>query len=333
MLQATCQSAMHVCPQEKQVAQLRERSKLSGYPVLTGEDRDGVDTAQQGALQDSHAAELRNGADASPGDAQATSSQREGDHDPAGIHHYSQQRPAEVPCCVQLPDAVPCRAPVHVSLPQHMLSKSLPGSMCGCFIWHVPSSAPPAPMQLEAPPVDDEDYRKQRALSDIREPYRSASLLPPHPRHDLCWLCYARACTCIKHSTAGHPSMITLRCGPIHRVHPAMRRIPHEYLRGTKQFLGSALPDSPLLVFINSRSGGRAGTRLAEVLCHAIGHSQVPKCTSPSRPLHSMLVARRSQRAHRPAGGLRHALSCCELQVPGIGTCALCGQRIAIMSS
>jgi hypothetical protein len=28
-------------------------------------------------------------------------------------------------------------------------------------------------MQLEAPPVDDEDYRKQRALSDIREPYRS----------------------------------------------------------------------------------------------------------------------------------------------------------------
>ena len=116
-------------------------------------------------------------------------------------------------------------------------------------------------------------------------------------------------------------------------MHPAVRRIPHEYLRGTKQFLGSALPDSPLLVFINSRSGGRAGTRLAEVLCHAIGHSQVPKCTSPSRPLHSMLVARRSQRAHRPAGGLRHALRCCELQVPGIGTCALCGQRIAIVSS
>lgn len=56
-----------------------------------------------------------------------------------------------------------------------------------------------------------------------------------------------------------------------------LRRIPHEYLKGTKQFLGSALPDSPLLVFINSRSGSRAGARLAEVLCHAIGHSQVPK--------------------------------------------------------
>lgn len=55
----------------------------------------------------------------------------------------------------------------------------------------------------------------------------------------------------------------------------AMCRIPHEYLKGTKQFLGSALPDSPLLVFINSRSGGRAGARLTEVLCHAIGHSQV----------------------------------------------------------
>lgn len=92
--------------QEKQVAQLRERSKLSGYPVLTGEHSDGVDTAQQGTRQDSHAAELRNGSDTSPGDTQAASDQREGEHDPHGIHHYSQQRPAEVPCCMQLPDVV-----------------------------------------------------------------------------------------------------------------------------------------------------------------------------------------------------------------------------------
>ena len=38
-------------------------------------------------------------------------------------------------------------------------------------------------MQLEAPPVDDEDYRKQRALSDIREPYRSAVPLPSLSHH------------------------------------------------------------------------------------------------------------------------------------------------------
>ncbi len=46
-------------------------------------------------------------------------------------------------------------------------------------------------------------------------------------------------------------------------------------MRGAKTGLASELPDSPLLVFINSRSGGRAGSRLAEVLYHAIGHSQV----------------------------------------------------------
>lgn len=46
-------------------------------------------------------------------------------------------------------------------------------------------------------------------------------------------------------------------------------------MRGAKTGLASDLPDSPLLVFINSRSGGRAGSRLVEVLYHAIGHSQV----------------------------------------------------------
>lgn len=53
-------------------------------------------------------------------------------------------------------------------------------------------------------------------------------------------------------------------------------RIPREYMTGTKEFLGPDLPDAPLLVFINSRSGGRAGPRLKEVLCHALGHTQVP---------------------------------------------------------
>jgi len=79
------------------------------------------------------------------------------------------------------------------------------------------------PAEMEAPPVDDEDYRHHRLLNDIRDPYR----------------------------------------------------IPREYMTGTKEFLGPDLPDAPLLVFINSRSGGRAGPRLKEVLCHALGHTQV----------------------------------------------------------
>ena len=51
-------------------------------------------------------------------------------------------------------------------------------------------------------------------------------------------------------------------------------RIPREYLLGTKSKLGAELPDAPLVVFINSRSGGRAGARLTQVLCHVIGHAQ-----------------------------------------------------------
>ena len=86
---------------------------------------------------------------------------------------------------------------------------------------------------------------------------------------------------------------------------------------------GPALPDSPLLVFINSRSGGRAGTRLAEVLCHAIGHSQVPERTSPSRPLHSML----------PLVTMEANVLSPGLQLPGTGTCTLTVQQLTIMSS
>ena len=51
-------------------------------------------------------------------------------------------------------------------------------------------------------------------------------------------------------------------------------RIPREYLLGTRSQLGAELPDGPLIVFINSRSGGRAGARLMQVLCHVIGHVQ-----------------------------------------------------------
>ena len=52
-------------------------------------------------------------------------------------------------------------------------------------------------------------------------------------------------------------------------------RVPLTYLRETKKFVVPELPEAPLIVFINSRSGGRAGPKLAETLFHALGHSQV----------------------------------------------------------
>lgn len=52
-------------------------------------------------------------------------------------------------------------------------------------------------------------------------------------------------------------------------------RVPRVYLYGTKKFLDREIPDAPLIVFINSRSGGRAGPRLKEVLCRTIGRDQV----------------------------------------------------------
>ena len=54
---------------------------------------------------------------------------------------------------------------------------------------------------------------------------------------------------------------------------------------GTKAKLGAELPDAPLMVFINSRSGGRAGARLTQVLCHVIGHVQASSllCPDPHR--------------------------------------------------
>ncbi|KAK9840512.1 hypothetical protein WJX84_002557 [Apatococcus fuscideae] len=52
-------------------------------------------------------------------------------------------------------------------------------------------------------------------------------------------------------------------------------RIPATYLQGTKPFIHPDQPEAPLIVFINSRSGGRAGATLTETLYQTLGHSQV----------------------------------------------------------
>ena len=51
--------------------------------------------------------------------------------------------------------------------------------------------------------------------------------------------------------------------------------IPADYLVGTKRFVGLQLAEAPLIVFINAKSGGRVGPRLATVLFHALGQGQV----------------------------------------------------------
>lgn len=48
-----------------------------------------------------------------------------------------------------------------------------------------------------------------------------------------------------------------------------------EYLVGTKRFVGLHHAEAPLIVFINAKSGGRVGPRLATVLFHALGQGQV----------------------------------------------------------
>ena len=76
---------------------------------------------------------------------------------------------------------------------------------------------------------------------------------------------------------ATHP---LIQCCPLEAVRPVSSasyqcRVPLTYLRETKKFVVPELPEAPLIVFINSRSGGRAGPKLAETLFHALGHSQV----------------------------------------------------------
>lgn len=53
-------------------------------------------------------------------------------------------------------------------------------------------------------------------------------------------------------------------------------RIPHKYIARCKGLtLENDLAETPLIAFVNARSGGRAGAMIARVLQRAIGHTQV----------------------------------------------------------
>src|SRR5690242_556306 len=58
-------------------------------------------------------------------------------------------------------------------------------------------------------------------------------------------------------------------------------RIAKHFLAGTKGFAEPDITEAPLIVFINSRSGGRAGPKLTEILYQSLGHSQVRHAPQP----------------------------------------------------
>jgi hypothetical protein len=51
-----------------------------------------------------------------------------------------------------------------------------------------------------------------------------------------------------------------------------------EFLQGTKPDADFDTDEAPLIVFINARSGGGMGPKLAGVLARALGSSQVCAC-------------------------------------------------------
>eukprot|EP00887_Chlorella_sp_A99_P001396 scaffold8.g1396.t1 len=60
-------------------------------------------------------------------------------------------------------------------------------------------------------------------------------------------------------------------------------RVPLELLVGTKRYVGPLAAESPLIVFINAKSGGRVGSSLISVLFRSLGQAQVFD-VSESRP-------------------------------------------------
>ena len=112
-------------------------------------------------------------------------------------------------------------------------------------------------LQLEAGPVDEEQYQVFRSTTDLREPYRwaPAEMQAWSDSGPMCTLCTVAVFALL---------LALLHC-----------RIGRQFLAGTKKFTAPDITEAPLIVFINSRSGGRAGPKLTEILYQSLGHSQV----------------------------------------------------------
>lgn len=89
------------------------------------------------------------------------------------------------------------------------------------------------------PDVTSDDYQKQRKETDLREPYRLDS------PEDYC--------------SGGN----------------ALNRLPQEVLQSSKNAPVYDVAESPLIAFINARSGGRMGPELLTSLYRALSNAQV----------------------------------------------------------
>ena len=109
---------------------------------------------------------------------------------------------------------------------------------------------------MEEEAEDSAEYATWRETTDLREPYRSAP-------------------------SAACPSKTKLQKAGKDQEGPA-GQAPEPALAGCRERTwrphatrGARSPEAPLIVFINSKSGGHAGPRLTEVLQRALGQAQV----------------------------------------------------------
>lgn len=113
---------------------------------------------------------------------------------------------------------------------------------------------------------------------------------------------------CRQHSTVKQQA----NSGPqanqtLHRALCSLCRIPADYLVGTKSYVGPGVADTPLIVFINAKSGGRVGPRLLTVLFRSLGTAQVvrvlasPWLTSPHLTLAACAAYHQQPHTHPPS--------------------------------
>lgn len=99
-------------------------------------------------------------------------------------------------------------------------------------------------------------------------------------------LCCGSGFACDYPAVAPGRGSIGCICLPVHPEDSVMClcRIAPEYLAGTKPQAAFETDESPLIVFINARSGGRVGAELAGVLARAVGSSQVRAAAAAAGP-------------------------------------------------
>jgi len=143
-------------------------------------------------------------------------------------------------------------------------------------------SVPPEEVLQNVDPRAKSEYLAWRAATDLRTPYRWAGRLQ----------LYASSCCMLQQlataaAVAAEPplrqpvwapgdtlSYVSHSCFTDSLASITCRVAP-EFLAGTKPEASWDVDVTPLIVFINARSGGRVGPELANVLSRSLGRSQV----------------------------------------------------------